>query len=200
MKKILHLISSPRGEASYSVKLGKAIVDRIRLKDPESTLKEINLVTSHFPHLEESHLASFFTSPENRTPENLLAVKHSDEAIAEIMEADEIVIGAPMYNFNIHSSLKAWIDHICRAGLTFKYDETGPKGLIKGKKIYVALSSGGVYSDGPAQGMDFVTPYLKAIFSFLGIDDIRIIRVEGTSIPDLKDHAMNKAVASINVN
>ncbi|MDQ7948816.1 MAG: NAD(P)H-dependent oxidoreductase [Pedobacter sp.] len=200
MKKILHLISSPRGESSYSVQLAKAIIEQIQSTDQNSTIKEINLATSHFPHLEESHLTSFFTPPENRTSANLSAIRHSDVAVAEIMEADEIVIGAPMYNFGIPSALKAWIDHICRSGLTFTYGENGPKGLIKNKKVYVAMSSGGIYSDGPAKAMDFVTPYLTAVFGFLGITDVRILRVEGTSIPGIKDQAMAKAIAGIDVN
>jgi FMN-dependent NADH-azoreductase len=126
-------------------------------------VKESNLVKQQFPHLEKAHLTSFFTPAENRTPANIAAVKHSDEAIEEIKAADIIVIGAPLYNFSIHSALKAWIDHIVRAGITFRYDENGPEGLLKGKKVYIALSSGGMYSDGPMKPLDFVEPYLKHI-------------------------------------
>jgi len=199
MKKILHIISSPRGDASMSIKLGNAIVTKIQLAYPGSTVKEKNLITKPFPHLEEAHLTSFFTPQEHRTPEHLLAVAHSDEAIAEIMEADFIIIGAPLYNFSIHSTLKAWIDHIARAGITFKYDENGPEGLVKGKKVYVAIASGGVYSDGPMKSMDFITPYLKSVLGFLGMTDITIIRAEGTSIPSLKDSALEKGIESIEI-
>src|SRR5882762_1506531 len=108
MKKILHIISSPRNGASFIIQLGNAIIDKIKAAHPGRTIKERNLVKTQFPHLEEAHLTSFFTPPENRTPENIEAVRHSDEAIREIMEADILVIGAPLYNFNIHSSLKAW--------------------------------------------------------------------------------------------
>jgi len=156
MKKILHIISSPRNGASFSIQLGNAIIDKIKAAHPGSTIKERNLVKTQFPHLEEAHLTSFFTPPENRTPENIEAVRHSDEAIREIMEADILVIGAPLYNFNIHSSLKAWFDHIVRAGVTFSYSEKGAEGLVKGKKVYVAMASGGVYSEGPMQAHDFV--------------------------------------------
>src|ERR1700710_2952911 len=138
MKKILHIISSPRGEASLSIKLGNAIIEKIKAEYPGSTVKESNLITQQFPHLEEAHLTSFFTPAESRSAANIEAVRHSDEAIHEIMDADIIVIGAPLYNFSIHSSLKAWIDHIVRAGITFKYDGNGPEGLVKGKKVYVA--------------------------------------------------------------
>jgi len=200
MKKILHIISSPRGEASLSIKLGNAIIEKIKAEYPGSTVTERNLVTQHFPHLEEAHLTSFFTPAESRTPANIEAVKHSDEAIQEITDADIIVIGAPLYNFSIHSSLKAWIDHIVRAGITFKYDANGPEGLIKDKKVYVALSSGGIYSDGPMRPFDFVEPYLKHILSFIGFSDISIFRVEGSSIPGIQDTALEKGISSIHLN
>ena len=140
MKKILHLISSPRGENSFSIKLGNAVIAKIQEEYPGSTVKESNLVRKQFPHLEEAHLQAFFTPLESRTPENVVAIKHSDESIAEIMDADIIVIGAPLYNFGIHSTLKAWIDHIARAGITFKYDENGPEGLVKNKKVFQLMS------------------------------------------------------------
>jgi len=200
MKKILHVISSPRGNASYSIKLGKAIVEKIQTEYAGSTVREFDLVKKQFPHLEEAHLASFFTPIESRTIEHAASIKHSDEAIKEIADADIIVIGAPVYNYNIHSSLKAWIDHIVRAGITFKYDEAGPHGLLKGKKVYVAIASGGVYSAGVMKTMDFVEPYLKTILGFIGLNDITIFRIEGTAIPELKDSAFENGINSIHLN
>ena len=200
MKKILHIISSPRGEASLSIKLGNAIIEKIEAAYPGSTVKERNLVEQHFPHLEEAHLTSFFTPAENRSAANIAAVKHSEDAIEEILNADIIIIGAPLYNFSIHSSLKAWIDHIVRAGVTFKYDENGAEGLIKGKKVYIALSSGGIYSEGPMKPLDFSEPYLKTILSFIGLADITIFRVEGSSIPGVQDLALEKGISSIHLN
>jgi FMN-dependent NADH-azoreductase len=200
MKRILHIISSPRGEASLSIKLGNAIIEKIKAEYPGSTVKESNLITQQFPHLEEAHLTSFFTPAESRTPANIEAIKHSDEAIQEIRDADIVVIGAPLYNFGIHSSLKAWIDHIVRAGITFKYDENGPEGLLKGKKAYIALTSGGIYSDGPMQSLDFVEPYLKHILSFIGLADISVFRVEGSAIPGIQETALEKGISSIHLN
>lgn len=197
MKKILHIISSPRGAASQSIQLGNAIVEKLQEAYPLNSLKEINLVKTQFPHLEEAHLAAFFTPAEERTPESELAIQHSDEAIRELQEADFIVIGAPLYNFTIHSALKAWIDHITRAGVTFKYDEHGPQGLLKDKKVYIAMSSGGIYSDGPMQAMDFVSPYLKTILGFIGLTDISIFRAEGLAIPGIQDTALAKGISSI---
>jgi FMN-dependent NADH-azoreductase len=197
MKKILHIISSPRGEASYSIKLGRSIVDKLVIAYPGSTVKEHVLVNNHFPHLEEAQITSFFTPPQERTSQNMEALKHSDEAIQEIMDADILIIGAPMYNFNIPSTLKAWIDHIARAGVTFKYDEKGPKGLVKGKKAYLAVTSGGIYSEGAMKPYDFGTPYLQMVLGFLGITDISIVRAEGTSMPDKKDTVIETAISRL---
>jgi len=195
--KILHLISSPRGEASFSIKLGNAVIEKLQAANPDSTVKAHNLVKTPFPHLEEVHLNSFFTPADSRTPEHLEAVKHSDSAIAELQEADAIVIGVPMYNFSIHSTLKAWIDHIARAGVTFKYGENGPEGLVKGKKVYLAIATGGVYSDGQMKAYDFTEPYLRAVLGFLGMTDVTAFRVEGINLPNLKDSALPKAIDSI---
>lgn len=200
MKKILHVISSPRGEASFSIKLGNAIVDKLKDSYPGSDVKEVNLVNMQFPHLEEAHLTSFFTPPESRTEENKAAVRHSDEAIQELMDADVIVIGAPMYNFTIHSSLKAWIDHVVRAGVTFRYDENGAEGLVKNKKVYIAETSGAIYSEGPMQPYDFAAPYLKTILGHIGLTDVSVFRIEGTAIPGVQDSALEKGINSIQLN
>ena len=197
--KILNLISSPRGDASFSIKLGDAIIEKLQAANPGSTVKVHNLVKTPFPHLEEVHLNSFFTPKENHTPEMTEAIKHSDQAIAEITDADVIVIGVPMYNFSIHSTLKAWIDHLARAGKTFQYTANGPEGLVKNKKVYLAIATGGVYSDGPMKAYDFTEPYLRTILGFLGMTDVTAFRVEGVNMPDLKDQALEKAIAAITV-
>ena len=194
---ILHIISSPRKGESFSIKLGNAIIEKLQAANSGSTVKVHDLTNKPFPHLEEAHLQSFFTPAESRTPEQQEAVRHSDEAIAEIMAADTIVIDAPLYNFGIPSTLKAWIDHIARAGVTFRYTAAGPEGLVKGKKIYVAMASGGVYSEGPMTSYDFVPPYLKAVLGFLGMTDVTVQRVEGLAIPDLQATALDKAIANI---
>ncbi len=199
MKKILHIISSPRGTASNSIKLGKAIVERIQLVFPGSSITEVDLVSQQFPHLEESHLISFFTPAEKRTPENIAAIHHSDEAINQLKEADIIVIGAPLYNFTIHSTLKAWIDHIVRRNITFRADENESEGLLKGKKVYIAVSSGWIYTEGPLQQFDFVVPYLKHILGFIGLTDITIFRVEGSGVPGVRETALEKGIKSIRI-
>jgi len=195
--KILHLISSPRGAASFSRKLGNAIVEKLQEENHDAQVKLHDLTNKPFPHLEEVHLNSFFTPAENFTPELAEAIKHSDEAIAELMDADIIVIDSPMYNFGIASTLKSWIDHIARANKTFRYSEKGPEGLVKNKKVYLAISTGGVYSDGPMKAYDFTESYLRAVLGFMGMTNLTAYRVEGVNMPALKESALQKAIDSI---
>lgn len=198
MKKILHIISSPQGEASISKKLGNAIIVKIKARYPDTIVKERNLATNLFPHLDRVQIGSWFTSAENRSPEQVNAIKISEEAIAELQEADIYVIGAPFYNFAIPSTLKAYLDHIARPGITFRYKENGqPEGFLKNKKVYVAIASSGVYSEGELRSFDFVTPYLKFILGFLGITDVTFIRAEGLRIDGIKEIAFEKGVESV---
>ncbi|MBS7564082.1 NAD(P)H-dependent oxidoreductase [Mucilaginibacter sp. Bleaf8] len=199
MANILHVISSPRGEASNSIKLGNAIVDKLREQDTASAVVVKDLTQGPFPHLEVAHLNAFFTPAEQHTEENKAAIRHSNEAIQEIFNADVIVIGAPMYNFGISSTLKAWIDHIARAGITFKYTANGAVGLISNKKVYLAVTTGGVYSSGDYAAFDFLTPYLKFVLGFLGITYVTVVRGEGFAVEGLKDKALDKAIDSITV-
>jgi FMN-dependent NADH-azoreductase len=156
------------------------------------------LAKEAFPHLDGLQIGSWFTPAENYTPEQMKAIKISDEAIAEMQEADIYVFGAPFYNFAITSTLKAYLDHIGRPGITFSYKEDGtPEGLLKNKKAYIAIASSGVYSEGVMQSFDFVSPYLKFILGFLGITDITTFRVEGQRIPGLQETALQKGLQSV---
>ena len=199
MKRILHLISSLQGKESYSIKLGHAIVEKIQEKYPGSTLEELNLVAIEIPHLNPAVLRTFFIPGDQLTEEEKESIRFSDEVVKQLLAADIIVIGAPLYNFTIHTSLKAWIDHITRAGITFGYGENGPVGKVAGKKVYVAMSSGGVYSEGPDKANDFVAPYLKSFLGFLGMTDLTIFRAEGLKVPGVKEHAIEKAIDSIKI-
>ncbi|NIF04795.1 FMN-dependent NADH-azoreductase [Chryseobacterium sp. Tr-659] len=197
MKQVLHIISSPRSEASVSKKLGNAVVEKISAKYPDSVFKRRDLANPLFPHLEESHINAFFTPAEHRTSEQLESIALSDTVIAELQEADIIIIEAPLYNFSITSTLKSWLDHVARAGVTFRYSENGPEGMIKNKKVYLAFSSGGVYSEGERQAYDFVVPYLKQTLGFLGMMDISVVRAEGLSVPVIQETALQKGIESI---
>jgi FMN-dependent NADH-azoreductase len=197
MKNILHLKSSIQGAASYSVKLGNAIVEKIREKYPDSTIDELDLVDNEIPHLSPSVLQAFFIQGDQLTEEQKESIRLSDLLVKQLFSSDIIVIGAPLINFTIHSSLKAWIDHVTRAGITFGYSETGPVGKVAGKKVYIAMSSGGVYSEGPGKDNDFVAPYLLAFLRVLGMTDVTVFRVEGLKVPGVKDNALQKALNSI---
>lgn len=196
-EKVLRIISSPRGEASMSIKLGNKIVEKIKEKYPDSIIKERNLARTLFPYLEEIHIGSFFTPTESHTIEQAEAIKHSDEAIAELQEADIIVIDAPMYNFSIPAVLKSYIDHIIRAGVTFRYSEKGPEGLLKNKKAYIASTSSGIYSEGAYQAFDFAVPYMKSILGLIGITDVTVFRVEGLNVQGIKETALQKGIESV---
>lgn len=197
---ILQVISSPRGGASFSKKLGLGIIEKLQAANPGSTVQVRDLATHPFPHLEEAKLNALYAPVEKRTPEQHEAAKHSDDAIAEVMAADVLVVEAPLYNFGIPSTLKAWIDHIVRAGITFRYTAEGrPEGLVKGKKMYIAMASGAIYSEGPFAAYDFVSPYLKAVFGFVGVTDIEVVRVEGTAMPGVQDTALEKGLASVRI-
>lgn len=195
---ILHVVSSPRKE-SYSHRLGNGIIEKLQAANPGSSVQVRNLAEHPFPHLEEANIQSFQSPAEGRTPEQQQATRNSDDVIAEVQAADVLVIDAPFYNFSIPSTLKAWIDHLCRAGVTFRYTAAGPEGLVKGKKAYVALASGGVYSSGPAAGYDFAAPYLKAVLGFLGVSDVTVARAEGLAVPELQSTALQKGLDSVSV-
>jgi FMN-dependent NADH-azoreductase len=197
MKKILNIVSSVKGKDSFSIKLSNAILDKLLSVYPNSSVKTHDLTKSPVPHLEETHFVSFYTPEETRTDKHKEAIKHSDHAIKELMEADIIVIGVPMYNFGIPSTLKAWIDHVVRAGVTFSYAKGFPEGFVTNKKVYLAIASGAVYSEGQMKSYDFTESYLRTVLGVLGMTDIKTFRVEGTNIPDLKDTAWPKALESV---
>jgi FMN-dependent NADH-azoreductase len=134
------------------------------------------------PHLTEQMMGAFFTPAEQRNAEQAHIVKVSDTLVDELFAADVIVIGAPMYNFSVPSSLKAWIDHVARAGRTFQYTANGPEGLLKGKKVYVFTASGGVYSEGGAVAFDHLTTFLRSVLGFIGLTDVQFIRAEGVAM------------------
>jgi FMN-dependent NADH-azoreductase len=148
-----------------------------------------DLAKDPVPHLSAERFGAFLAKPEARTPEQQAVVDYSDALIAELREADTIVIGLPMYNFNVPSTLRAYFDHVARAGVTFKYTEKGPVGLLTGKKAYVFVTRGGVY--GPEH---IHTKYVRDFLAFIGITDVEFIYAEGLAIsPASKDAALAKA-------
>ena len=155
-----------------------------------------DLAKDPLPHLDAARFGAFLAKPGERTPEQQAMVKHSDSLIAELKAADTIVIGLPMYNFGIPSTLKAWFDHVLRAGVTFAYTAEGPKGLVENKRAIVVETRGGLYSEGPAKVMDFQEPYLRQLFGFIGITDVTFVRAEKIGFGlEARDQAIEAARA-----
>jgi FMN-dependent NADH-azoreductase len=178
MSTILHLNTSIRSSGSHSRTLSGEFLAKLATPGKDTVI-ERDLASQPVPHLDEATMGAFFTPADKRSPAQNEAIALSDKLVAEVQSADTIVIGAPMYNFSISSGFKAWIDHVARAGVTFKYTETGPVGLLQGKKVYVFTARGGVYSHGPAAGMDFHETYLRGVLGFIGLTDITFVHTEG---------------------
>ena len=177
--KILQINTAARSEGANSTKLAAAISRRLRAKHPEALLEVRDLAANPHPVLDEAALGALFTPPDQRTPEQAARVALDDALIAQTQSADVIILGVPMYNFGVPVQLKTWIDAIARAGVTFRYTENGPEGLIKGKKVYLALARGGIYRDTPN---DSQVPYLKTVLGFLGMTDIECVYAEGLAM------------------
>ena len=197
MSNILVLNSSVSGEASVSLLLMADAVTELTQRDPSAKLVFRDLAANPLPHLTPETVAG--VRSQATTPAEQLARALSDELIAELRAADTIVIGAPMYNFSIPTTLRSWFDHVLRAGETFSYSEAGPKGLLSGKKVIVVEARGGLYSEGPAQATDFQEPYLRQLLGFIGLaDDLTFIRAEKIGYgPDARDQALADSRAEL---
>ena len=193
--KILQINSSARSAGANSTRLADSITTRLKAANPSAVVELRDLAANPHPVLDEAALGALFTPAEQRTPEQAARVALDDALIAQLQSADAIVLGVPMYNFGVPVQLKTWIDAIARAGVTFRYTENGPEGLVKGKKVYVALARGGVYRDTPA---DSQVPYLKGVLGFLGMTDVEFIYAEGLAMgPETADKAFAEAEAAI---
>lgn len=197
MSSILLLTSSPRAE-SLSTPIAVDLAEKLKNQNPGSVVVRRDLAATPLPHIDDLFTGAIRKPAEARTAEEAVAVKTSDELVNELLAADTIVISTGLINFNIYSSLKTWIDNVARAGLTFKYTESGPVGLATGKKVYVVLASGGVYSQGPAAPLNHAVPYLKSVLGFLGISDIETIYVEGLAFgPEAAEKAIDAAKSRV---
>lgn len=179
MNNILLIQSSPRGTASLSQKVARSVVDDLQGRYPGAKVVVRDLAANPPPHVGLDFIAGSYAPPEKRTPDQAKAIAVSDALIDELLAADTVVIAVPMHNFAPPSTLKAWIDHVARAGRTFNYGANGPEGLIKGKRAILVLARGGVYSNGPAKAFDFQEPYLRTVLGFIGITDVSVVHVEG---------------------
>jgi FMN-dependent NADH-azoreductase len=192
---ILQINSSARRDASHSTALASRLVARLREVDPEAGVTVRDLAVTPHPVLDEDVLGALFTPAAQRTPAQAERVALDDALIAELKAADVVVLGVPMYNFGVPAQLKNWIDAISRAQVTFRYTANGPEGLLKGKKVYVALTRGGKYRNTPA---DTQVPYLRTVFAFLGMTDVHFVYAEGLAMgPDAEQSGLAAAHAQI---
>lgn len=192
---ILQINSSSRPDASHSTRLANSIVQRLRTAHPDAALTVRDLGRTPHRELDEAALQALFTPAEQRTPEQAARVALDDVLIAEIQAADVVVLGVPMYNFGVPAQLKNWIDAISRARVTFRYTDKGAEGLLTNKRVYVALTRGGLYRNTPA---DTQVPYLKTVFAFLGMTDVQFVYAEGLAMgPEAEQQALASAQAQI---
>ncbi len=179
MTTLLKINASLFSNQGQSSQLADRFVAAYVAAHPGATVIDRDLAANPVPHLDAERFLSFLAKPEARSEAQQAVVAFSDALIDELRRADQIVIGLPMYNFGVPSTLKAYFDHIARAGVTFRYTANGPEGLLKGKKVYVALARGGLYRDTPA---DSQTPYLKSVLAFLGMTDVEFVFAEGLAM------------------
>ena len=182
MKNILRIDSSTRMQASHSRGLADSFEAMCREYQMPVSLVHRDLVTTDLPHTSQAFIEAMFTPKEERSSGMNETLALSDTLIAELKMAETIMISVPMFNFTIPSSLKAYIDHISRVGETFTMDESGFTGLLTGKKLVILAAYGADFSQ--MRGMDFVEPYLKSVFGFLGFEEMHFFALEGTSMLD----------------
>jgi FMN-dependent NADH-azoreductase len=195
MNTILVLDSAVTGDASVSKELVREAVAALSRRQPSRVIRR-DLGATPVPHLTEATLAGVRGEPATAAERETRAL--SETLIAELRAADTIVIGAPMYNFSIPTGLRAWFDHVLRAGETFSYGEAGPKGLLDGKRVIVVESRGGLSSDGPAKAIDFQEPYLRHLLGFMGLTDVTFVQAEKIGYgPEARSAAIAAATTAL---
>jgi FMN-dependent NADH-azoreductase len=186
---ILQINTSARTEGAHSTQIADIITARLRARHPDARLTLRDLARTPHPLLDAPTVTALFTPEDKRTPEQAARVAQDDALIAELQGADVLVFGVPMYNLGISVQFKSWIDAVYRARVTFQYTANGPEGLLRDKKIYVALARGGRYRD---TAVDTQVPYLKNMFGFIGLTDVHFIYGEGFA---MGDQAVRQALA-----
>lgn len=193
IKKLLWVEASPRGQDSFSTRAAQAAVETLKKQNPGLEIQMLNVTELNAPHITYPQIGAYFTPEQNQSVDQKKLLELSNRLTDQLLSADAVLISTPMWNFTIPSQLKAWVDHISRAGKTFAFTEKGPVGLLKTKKAYIVVGSGSVFSAGPFQAYDFVVPYLKTILGFLGVQNFEVIRAEGTNDPATAANALDAA-------
>lgn len=183
MKKILYVKSSVLGDQSQTTAMVDALQTAWSRKYPQAEHVVRDLAVEPLPYLQGAHLAA--------------APSQGQAALDELKASDVVVLAAPMYNFGIPATLKSWLDHVLKAGQTFEYTASGPRGLLAGKRAVVLTSTGGVYSEGPYAAADFVVPYLKTVLGFIGITDVEVVRIEGVAMGEHGVQSRDRALKAL---
>jgi FMN-dependent NADH-azoreductase len=194
---LLRIDSSARRN-SVSRQLTAHFVEAWQQEHPDGTVIERDLAATALPHITDEWVQAIHTNPESLTAEQKSVLQLSDALVNELVQADTIVIGAPMYNFAIPAPLKAWIDQVVRVGKTVLFAASGPQGILKGKKVYVVTSRGGAFGRGtPTERFDYQEPYLRHILGFIGLTDVTFIHAENQKPGAQADIAKAAAIAQI---
>ena len=179
MSRILVIESSARQQGSVSRELTQQFIANWKAAHPADQVQVRDLAAEPVPHLDATLLGGWMTPSEQQNDAEKAALARSNQLTDELLAADVLVLAAPMYNFAIPSTLKAWLDHVLRAGVTFKYTETGPQGLLTGKRAFVLTARGGIYA---GSALDHQEPYLRQALAFVGIHDVQFIHAEGLNL------------------
>ncbi len=196
MTTLLQINASINNDHGQSSQLANQFVAAFRKRYPEATIVTRDVAAAEpVPHLDAERFGAFIAQPDDRSTAQHAVVAYSDALINELKQADVIVFGLPMYNFGVPSQLKAYFDHIARAGVTFKYSDKGPVGMLTDKKVYVFAARGGIYAGTP---MDTQTSYVRDFLRFIGMSDVEFIYAEGLAMsPQSKETGLAKAAAEI---
>jgi len=194
MSTLLQINASLAGANGQSSRLAQRFVADWQANNPDGRVITRDLASDPVPHLTAERFQAFLSQPEARTDEQRSHAEYSDALVEELKNADTIVFAVPMYNFSVPSTLRAYFDHIARAGVTFRYTANGPEGLLKGKKAYVFITRGGFYAD----AADTQTPYLKQFLGFIGITDVNFVFAEGLSLgEESREKSLSQAHTAI---
>jgi FMN-dependent NADH-azoreductase len=195
--KLLHLKVSPNLAGSASREVGHHLLRKLQQRYPALTETVLDLGQQYLPHLDALTVSAFLTKPDLRTVAQQNAIALSERLVDQLLAHDTLLISSPMWNLGLPSVLKAWFDHITRAGRTFAFTDRGEKvGLVSGKKVFVVVASGTPFIGRPNEGDDQFTPYISTALRYIGITDVRFIRVDGTHHPQTRDAAVPDAIAA----
>ena len=195
MSRVLIIESSARQQDSVSRQLTQTFISQWQAAHPNDQITVRDLAVNPVPHLDINLLGGWMKPAEQRSDIEQISLERSNQLTDELLAADVLVMAAPMYNFAIPSTLKAWLDHVLRAGITFKYTDTGPQGLLTGKRAYILTARGGIHAGASS---DHQEPYLRQVMAFIGIHDVTFIHAEGLNMGgDFHEKGLNQAKAQL---